>query len=65
MEDRKAAEDTKELDLQGRDEEQAIAKEHEEEEDYQLIKLKCKRDFGLINQDEFDKIMEEKKKSKL
>lgn len=65
LEERRAAEESKEVDLQGKDEEQALAKELEEEEEFQLIKLKCKRDFGIITQDEFDKIMEEKKKNKL
>jgi hypothetical protein len=54
----------KEQEAQNHDDDGTHQKELDEEEKYQEMKLKCKRDFGIITQEEFDKILEDKKKAK-
>lgn len=65
LDDRLAIEEMqREQEAQNQDEDAEIAKEHEEEEKYQLMKLRVQKEFGMISQEEFDKIMDEKKKAK-
>lgn len=54
----------KEQEAQNMDEDAELQKELEEEEKYQVMKLKYQLEFGLITQEEYDKIQEEKKKAK-
>lgn len=64
-EERKAKEEMlREQENQNMDEDAAHQKELEEEEKYQAMKLKCQVEFGIISQEEYDKIQEEKKKAK-
>jgi PHD/YefM family antitoxin component YafN of YafNO toxin-antitoxin module len=54
----------REQEAQNMDDDTEKIKEFEEEDKYQCIKLRYQKDFGLISQEEYDKIMEEKKKAK-
>lgn len=63
-EQRAIAELLKEHEAQNYDEEAIHQKELDEEEDYQLTKLRCQKEFGIITQEQYDKILEEKKKTK-
>lgn len=61
-EEKKAIEEMmKEQEAQNMDDDAGLQKELEEEEKYQIIKLKYELEFGIITQEEFDKIKEEKK----
>ena len=65
LEDRLALEEMmREQEAQNHDEDSELNKEIEEEEKYQNMKLTYKRDFGIISTEDYDKIMEEKKKAK-
>lgn len=66
MEERRALEETaREQEAQNYDENLAVKKERQEELKYQEFKLKAKRDFGIITQEEYEKIVEENKKAAL
>mmetsp|Transcript_13720 Transcript_13720/g.12161 ORF Transcript_13720/g.12161 Transcript_13720/m.12161 type:complete len:156 (+) Transcript_13720:972-1439(+) len=54
----------REQEAQNIDEDAEIQKETEDEEKYQAMKLKYEVEFGIITKEEYDKILEEKKKSK-
>lgn len=54
----------REQEAQNQDEDSEMIKAQEEEERYQNMKLKYQKDFGIISQEEYDKILEEKKKAK-
>lgn len=54
----------REQEAQNMDDDATIQKELEEEEKYQLMKLKFEVEFGIITQEQHDKILEEKKKNK-
>jgi WD40 repeat protein len=63
--DRKALEEMmREQEQQNIDEDAEMQKELEEEDKYQQMKLKYEVEFGIITQEQYDKIMEEKKKNK-
>lgn len=54
----------REQEAQNMDEDAELTKELEEEEKYQQMKLKSQIEFGIITQEEYDRIMEEKKKNR-
>lgn len=54
----------KEQEAQNHEDDGHHQKELEEEDKYQEMKLRCRRDFGIITQEQYDKVLEEKKKSK-
>jgi hypothetical protein len=43
------------------DEDMELQHELEQEEIYQNMRLKCEVEFGMLSQERYDKIMEEKK----
>lgn len=54
----------REQEAQNMDDDSELIKEQEEEEKYQNTKLKYQLDFGILTQEQYDQIMEEKKKAK-
>jgi hypothetical protein len=54
----------REQEAQKIDENEGIQKELEEEDKYQIMKLKCELEFGIITQEMYDKVLEDKKKQK-
>ena len=54
----------REQEAQNIDEGAENQKELEEEDKYQMMKLKYEVEFGIITQEDYDKILEEKKKNK-
>jgi len=54
----------REQERQNNDEEAEMQKELEEEDEYQLMKLQCQLEFGAITQEQYDKVLEERKKNK-
>lgn len=64
-EEKKALEEMmREQEAQNMDEDIEMQKELEEEEKYQLMRLKYEVEFGILSQEDYDKILEEKKKNK-
>lgn len=63
MDEKKALEELqREQEALNHDDELLMQKELDEEEDYQMTKLKCMKEFEMISQEDYDKIIEEKKK---